>query len=158
MGAELSRTTWVDVPKDEGSAGQLRVFAGELAKFRKRVDDLHDQLKKSSAGPTAFGERKVEPSAYGQGFPEAENLAAAYEEVLAQLKQFSDVFADQIETLGVGVDVAQHGYDSIDAEVKQRLAAIQHRTQDLYKAPRSQDQGAKAPAVGDGQSAGPDGI
>ncbi|MER6047251.1 hypothetical protein ABT168_07235 [Streptomyces sp. NPDC001793] len=147
----------------QGKSVDLAVEAETLGKFKQRVDDLLARLKASNANPGTLGDRKIAPASFGQGFAEAHGLATAYEKVLAQLESFSKAFGDQIEALSIGSQVAQSGYEAIDADVKQRLATIQRRTQELYQAPRPEKRptdaaGSTAGSTGEGQSAGADGI
>ncbi|MFE5736941.1 hypothetical protein [Streptomyces celluloflavus] len=150
----------------QGTGAGLAVEAETLGKFKKRVDDLLARLKQSDADAGTLGHRRIAPAAFGQGFAEAQGLATAYEKVLSQLEAFSKAFGDQIETLSIGSQVAEHGYEAIDADVKHHLAAIQRRTQELYRAPRPERQpaGSADPAgsagggSGEGRSAGADGI
>ncbi|UYB40162.1 hypothetical protein SLV14_002752 [Streptomyces sp. Je 1-4] len=146
----------------QGKSADLTVEA-EMVKFKKRVDDLLARLKGSNADPGTLGSRTIAPASFGQGFAEAQGLSAAYEKVLSQLEAFSKAFGDQIETLGIGSEVAYRKYEAIDADAKSRLAAIQRRTQELYRAPRPEQRPAEAAGsaeagMGDGKSAGADGI
>ncbi|MFH8588867.1 hypothetical protein ACH4GP_31550 [Streptomyces celluloflavus] len=156
----------------QGTSAGLAVEAETLGKFKKRVDDLLARLKQSNADAGTLGHRRIAPAAFGQGFAEAQGLATAYEKVLSQLEAFSKAFGDQIETLSIGSQVAEHGYEAIDADVKHHLAAIQRRTQELYRAPGpgQRPTGPAGPAgpagsagsagggSGEGRSAGADGI
>ncbi|MFJ5678608.1 hypothetical protein [Streptomyces sp. NPDC093097] len=147
----------------QGKSADLAVDPEALRKLKDRVEDLLTRLKASNAGPTTLGHRRITPASFGQGFGEAQSLATAYEKVLSQLEAFSKAFGDQIETLSIGTRVAEHGYEAIDADVKNRLAAIQRRTQELYQAPRPTPRptdaaGSPAAGRGEGQSAGADGI
>ncbi|MFH8554432.1 hypothetical protein [Streptomyces celluloflavus] len=147
----------------QGTSAGLAVEAETLGKFKKRVDDLLARLKQSNADAGTLGHRRIAPAAFGQGFAEAQGLATAYEKVLSQLEAFSKAFGDQIETLSIGSQVAEHGYEAIDADVKHHLAAIQRRTQELYRAPRPEQRpadpaGSAGGGSGEGRSAGADGI
>ncbi|UNO41066.1 hypothetical protein [Streptomyces sp. MST-110588] len=168
MGTNETATTQVNGAAPTAQYAAMAVGAETLGGFKKRVDDLLHQLKASQAGPTAIGSHKVDRFAYGQGFHEADDLAAAYEGVISQLEAFSKAFGDQIETLSIGAQVAEKGYEAVDADVKSRLAAIQRRTQKLYEqhpqsqspaqSPSRSDERDTAPGMGSGQSAGPDAV
>ncbi|RXS85330.1 hypothetical protein EST92_08295 [Streptomyces sp. TM32] len=165
MRADETTGMQVNGAAPQGKSADLAVEAETLEKFKKRVDDLLARLKKSNADPGTLGHRTIAHASFGQGFAEAQGLAGAYEKVLSQLEAFSKAFGDQIETLSIGSRVAESGYEAIDADVKNRLAAIQRRTQELYQAPRPEHRpmssdaaGSAAAGMGDGQSAGADGI
>ncbi|MFE3646465.1 hypothetical protein ACFXO2_01195 [Streptomyces sp. NPDC059152] len=163
MRADETTGMQVNQAAPQGKSVDLGVDPEKLRKLKDRVEDLLARLKDSNAGPATLSHRRITPASFGQDFAEAQSLATAYEKVLSQLEAFSKAFGDQIETLSIGTRVAEHGYEAIDADVKNRLAAIQRRTQELHQAPqpvqRSTDAaGSPAVGMGEGQSAGADGI
>ncbi|MFE1172131.1 hypothetical protein [Streptomyces sp. NPDC058773] len=160
MGADENTGMRVNATGSGAGGGSLEVDPEVLKKLKQRVDALLDQLKGSNADHRALGHRKIAPSSFGQGFAEAQGLADTYEKVLSQLETFSKVFGDQIETLSLGTEFIGRDYAGVDADVRNRLAAIQRRTQGFYKAPQPKHQPADTtgPEMGDGQSAGSDGI
>ncbi|MEW2436970.1 hypothetical protein AB0952_22935 [Streptomyces caniferus] len=160
MGSDESTGVQVNGAGSGAGGGSFEVDPKELKKLKQRVDDLLDQLKGSNADHRAIGHRKIAPSSFGQGFIEAQGLADTYEKVLSQLETFSKMFGDQIEALSLGTEFIGRDYEAVDADVRNRLSAIQRRTQGLYKAPHPRHQSADTPGpeLGDGRSAGSDGI
>ncbi|MGW7249575.1 hypothetical protein [Streptomyces decoyicus] len=160
MGADERTGVQVNGAGGGGAGGSFEVDPEELAKLKRRVDDLLDRLKGSNADHRALSHRKIAPSSFGQGFIEAQGIADTYEKVLSQLETFSKVFGDQIETLSLGTEFIGRDYEAVDADVRNRLAAIQRRTQGFYKAPQPKHRPADStgPELGDGKSAGSDGI
>ncbi|MER0480788.1 hypothetical protein ABR737_20995 [Streptomyces sp. Edi2] len=160
MGSDANTGVQVNGAGTGAGGGSFEVDPEELKKLKQRVDDLLDQLKGSNADHRAIGHRKIPPSSFGQGFVEAQGIADTYEKVLSQLETFSKAFGDQIEALSLGTEFIGRDYEAVDADVRNRLAAIQRRTQGLYKAPQPPHQpaGTTGPELGDGRSAGSDGI
>lgn len=118
------------------SAQQLAREAESLTKFKSRIDTILSDLEKSEASHQKLGTRKISAASYGD-FPEAHDLASQYDTVHTQLVTLSQTFSDQIEALGIAVQVSNGGYDSIDQEQAERLAAIQKRTEQYYHVPKS---------------------
>ncbi|MEU2362732.1 hypothetical protein ABZ616_18660 [Streptomyces noursei] len=146
--------------------GTMEVDLEVLKRFKNRVDALLAQLKGSPAAPGELSRRTIPPSAFGQGFAEAGGLADTYTKVLSRLEEFSRTFGEQIETLSIGTHFIGRSYEQVDADMKNRLAAIQRRTQDFHKTPQPTDHpsdaagstDSTAPDLGNGQTAAPDGI
>ncbi|GAA2925722.1 hypothetical protein GCM10020221_22090 [Streptomyces thioluteus] len=65
--------------------------------------------------------------AYGT-FEEGEALSKAYDKVHAQLELLSRMLGDQLEAMGIAVDLADRDYRGEDREHAARLAAIQKRS------------------------------
>ncbi|SHK96525.1 hypothetical protein [Streptomyces yunnanensis] len=151
--------------------GAMEVDPEVLKRFKGRVDALLAQLKGSQAAPGALSRRTIPASAFGQGFAEAGSLADTYAKVLSQLEEFSRTFGEQIETLSIGTQFIGRSYEQVDADMKNRLATIQRRTQEFHKTPQppataQQPTGhptdatgsPTTPDLGNGQTAAPDGI
>ncbi|WP_393058785.1 hypothetical protein [Streptomyces sp. LN549] len=131
-----------------------------LQKFKIRVDKLLTALDGSPAAHGRITEQKVTPTAYGTGFPEAIGLSGAYDKVHARLVELSKTLGDQLEAMGITVDIADRGYQNVDQEHADRLNAIQKSTEASYRKPGS-DKDPAAPAedkTGTGSSSGQDGF
>jgi hypothetical protein len=115
----------------------LAVKAESLAVFKGRVDKMLSDLEKSQASHTNVGTQGIEHSSYGEGFAEAGDLAGLYDKVHSRLVALSKTFGEQIEALGIAVQVAKDGYSGVDQEQMERLIAIQQSTEQFYQAPKS---------------------
>lgn len=141
------------LPSDAGSTGQSSswlsgVFdvvqdavadvATELSsftKFQKRVDDLIRELKGSEAGPNKVGEARLARHQFGGGdgaWAEATGLYSAYETVISELETLSRLLSDSMEGMAIAVMVSHKGYENIDVDLRNRLAAIDARTRKHY--------------------------
>ncbi|MEU1781802.1 hypothetical protein ABZ545_20265 [Streptomyces abikoensis] len=136
-------------------AGRLRVEQGSLESFKGRVDALLTFLQDSGASPHRIADNHLVPAQLGVGFAEADSLYSAYNEVHAQLKALSQLLSDQIEALGTAVHAAKVGYANVDAELRDRMWAIQSRTRELYEP--SRDPNPKPTAPGSPTSPRPQG-
>ncbi|MFJ8852011.1 hypothetical protein [Streptomyces sp. NPDC102437] len=150
------------LPGKGPSAPDLAAPTESLQKFKTRVDNLLIKLDGSPAAHTRITEQKVTPAAYGTGFPEAIGLSSAYDMVHARLELLSKTLGDQLEAMGIAVDMADRGYENVDQEHSERLHAIQQRTEIYYKKPEAdKDPGAPAERkdeTGGGSSSGSDGL
>ncbi|MEU9089689.1 hypothetical protein [Streptomyces sp. NPDC048428] len=126
------------------------------------MDKLLTTLDASPAAHSRITEQKVTTAAYGTGFPEAMGLSSAYDMVHARLAVLSKTLGDQLEAMGITVDLADRGYENVDQEHSERLNAIQQRTEIYYKKPGAdKDPGAPAEnkgSTGEGSSSGNDGF
>ncbi|MEC4019170.1 hypothetical protein [Streptomyces sp. H27-D2] len=116
-------------------AKHLAREAESLKTFKGRVDTMLAELEGSKASHGNIGHQKVSRASYGSGFAEADDLAALYEKVHAQLETLSKTFGDQIEAMGIAVQMADKGYTGADEEQAERLRAIQRRTRKHYEPP-----------------------
>ncbi|MFG2598965.1 hypothetical protein [Streptomyces sp. NPDC048462] len=151
-----------ELPGDGSPASDLATPSESLQKFKIRVDKLLTKLDGSPAAHSRITEQKVDKAAYGTGFPEAMGLSSAYDMVHARLALLSKTLGDQLEAMGITVDLADRGYDGVDQEHSERLHAIQQRTEVYYRKPET-DKDSGAPAEGndkpgDGSSSGTDGL
>ncbi|ROQ68269.1 hypothetical protein EDD93_2726 [Streptomyces sp. 840.1] len=151
-----------ELPGDGSPAPDLATPSESLQKFKIRVDTLLTKLDGSPAAHSRITEQKVTPASYGNGFPEAMGLSSAYDMVHARLALLSKTLGDQLEAMGITVDLADRGYKNVDQEHSERLHAIQQRTEIYYRKPET-DKGSGAPAEGkdkpgDGSSSGNDGL
>ncbi|WP_327259102.1 hypothetical protein [Streptomyces sp. NBC_01240] len=150
------------LPGKGPSAPDLETPTESLQKFKIRVDRLLTTLDGSPAAHSRITEQKVTPAAYGTGFPEALGLSSAYDMVHARLALLSKTLGDQLEAMGITVDIADRGYQNVDQEHADRLHAIQQRTEVNYRKPGSDtDPGVPAEdraKTGGGSSSGTDGL
>ncbi|MCM2413515.1 hypothetical protein [Streptomyces sp. RKAG290] len=151
-----------ELPGDGSPASDLATPSESLQKFKIRVDKLLTKLDGSPAAHSRITEQKITPAAYGTGFPEAMGLSSAYDMVHARLTLMSKTLGDQLEAMGITVDLADRGYENVDQEHSERLHAIQQRTEIYYRKPEP-DKDSDAPAggkdkPGDGSSSGTDGL
>ncbi|GAA1890679.1 hypothetical protein GCM10009753_19210 [Streptantibioticus ferralitis] len=131
----------------------LAVKAESLAVFKGRVDKMLSDLEKSQASHTNVGAQGIEHSSYGEGFAEAGDLAGLYDKVHGRLVALSKTFGEQIEALGIAVQMAKDGYSGADQEQMERLIAIQQSTEKFYQAPKSSGSGTRSTTSSTPQSA-----
>ncbi|MFF4740313.1 hypothetical protein ACFY2W_31170 [Streptomyces sp. NPDC001262] len=103
-----------------------------LKAFKRRVDAILTNYLDSEGAPGRIAEAAPGIGHMGQNFAEVTALYGAYNTVHERLKALSQLFADQIEALGTAVLGAGVGYENVDADLRDRLVAIQRRTQELY--------------------------
>lgn len=127
------------VADTSGRKGGFSANLQTLESFKKRVDDLLDDLEGSAADPKHIGQDTLKSTQLGTGFTEATDLYGAYHRVHGKLKELSKTFADQIEAMRLLAHIADNGYRNVDEEQRDRLWAIQRRTDRYYKAARKDD-------------------
>ncbi|MGR3935593.1 hypothetical protein [Streptomyces sp. BRA346] len=115
-----------------GKRADLKVEAETLASFKSRIDKILLDLEESPAARSKISDQTVAHAAFGAEFTAAADLAGAYEKLHARLEKFSRTLGDQLEALGIAVQISDRGYDSVDAEQAARLRAIQKRTAEYY--------------------------
>ncbi|MFE9008934.1 hypothetical protein ACFYOY_43660 [Streptomyces sp. NPDC007875] len=127
------------VPANDAGAGRaggggsdLKVEAETLASFKSRIDKILMDLEESPAARSKISDQSVAHAAFGAEFSAAADLAGAYEKLHDRLEKFSRTLGDQLEALGMAVQISDRGYESIDAEQADRLRAIQDRTAKYY--------------------------
>ncbi|MEE4490188.1 hypothetical protein [Streptomyces sp. BE230] len=151
-----------ELPGDGSPSPDLAAPSESLQSFKIRVDKLLTKLDGSPAAHSRITEQKVTPASYGTGFPEAMGLSSAYDMVHARLELLSKTLGDQLEAMGITVDLADRGYENVDKEHSERLHAIQQRTEIYYKKPDTgKDPGAHGgdrSDTGGGTSSGQDGF
>ncbi|MEU1806211.1 hypothetical protein [Streptomyces sp. NPDC019937] len=138
-----------------GGRSDLKVEAETLASFKSRIDKILLDLEDSPAARGKISDQTVAHAAFGAEFTAAADLAGAYEKLHARLEKFSRTLGDQLEALGIAVQISDRGYDSIDAEQAARLRAIQKRTAEYYGPnadDRPGDDRKDAPETGKGKS------
>lgn len=130
--------------------------AETLAYFKKQLDKMLKDLEESPAAKSEISRHRIAAAAYGK-FPAAEELAGNYQKVHARLEELSQILGDQLEALGVTVQISDRGYDSVDAEQAARLREIHKRAQNYYdrtdpQRGRSADDDVNAAGTGTGKS------
>ncbi|MCC2279169.1 hypothetical protein LKL35_27625 [Streptomyces sp. ET3-23] len=110
----------------------MHAEAEVLKAFKRRVDAILTNYLDSEGAPGRIAEAAPGTGHMGQNFAEVTALHGAYNAVHERLKTLSQLFADQIEALGTAVLGAGVGYENVDAGLRDRLLAIQRRTQELY--------------------------
>ncbi|MFI9238248.1 hypothetical protein [Streptomyces sp. NPDC053079] len=117
-----------------GAGGDARLHAelATLKGFRGEVEELLTHLESSQAAPHRVADAHLVPAQLGVNFAEVDSLYSAYNEVHAQLKTLAQLLSDQIEALGTAVHAARVGYANVDADLRDRMWAIQARTKELY--------------------------
>ncbi|MER0246065.1 hypothetical protein AAHZ94_29645 [Streptomyces sp. HSW2009] len=101
--------------------------AETLSHFKGRIDEILRDLETSPAAKGKIGDQSITRAAYGTGFSAADDLASMYDKVHSRLEKFSQTLGEQLEALGIAVQIADRGYDSIDARQAARLKEIQAR-------------------------------
>ncbi|MFM9444512.1 hypothetical protein [Streptomyces acidiscabies] len=112
-------------------AAEYASFTG----FRTRIDELIRTLKGSSAGPTELAQDQLTRHQFGggnEGWIEAAGLFTAYETVISELENLSKLLSDSMEGMGIAVLASHKGYENIDLDVRQRMAAISAETTKEY--------------------------
>lgn len=124
------------LPSNNGKGSpDLDTPSESLKSFKTRVDKLLTALDGSPAAHSRITEQKVTAAAYGTGFPEATGLSGAYDTVHARLTELSKTLGEQLEAMGITVDLADRGYQNVDQEYAERLHAIQKRVEVSYRKP-----------------------
>ncbi|GAA2713952.1 MULTISPECIES: hypothetical protein [Streptomyces] len=114
------------------SASRLQAELDTLKTFKGQVDELLTTFHEGEAAPPRIADARLAAGHLGVNFTEANGLHGAYNEVHTQLETFSRLLADQIEALSTAVLGARIGYENVDADLRDRMWAIQHRTEQLY--------------------------
>ncbi|WP_308404419.1 hypothetical protein [Streptomyces sp. ATCC 21386] len=118
--------------------------------FKKRIDQLIIDLKGSDAGPGKVGQHQLERAQFGGGsgeWAEAAGLFTAYETVITELENLSKLLSDSMEGVGIAVMASHKGYENIDLDIRDRMAAISAETTEHYG-------GAYEPKLPNGSGAG----
>ncbi|MEV4435177.1 hypothetical protein [Streptomyces sp. NPDC049585] len=115
-----------------GSASRLQAELDSLKTFKGQVDDLLTTLHEGEAAPARITDARLGAGHLGVNFTEANGLYGAYNEVHTQLETLAQLLSDQIEALSTAVQGARVGYENVDADLRDRMWAIQHRTEQLY--------------------------
>ncbi|MEU1316161.1 hypothetical protein [Streptomyces tibetensis] len=106
-----------------------------FTKFRTRVDELIRDLQGSDAGPRKIGQEQLVRHQLGGGdgaWAEAAGLFTAYETVISELETLSKLLSDSMEGMGIAVLASHKGYQNIDLDIRDRMAAISAETTEHY--------------------------
>ncbi|MFJ4687168.1 hypothetical protein ACIQNG_25035 [Streptomyces sp. NPDC091377] len=140
-----------------------------FTEFKRRVDDLIRDLKESPAGEGKVGEEPLTRVQFGGGdgqWSEAAGLFGSYETVITELENLSKLLSDSIEGMGIAVLASHKGYENLDLDIRDRMAAISVDTTEHYggaydpersKPEKPDDTGADGPdgtGTGGGDDAG----
>ncbi|RVU24485.1 hypothetical protein EOT10_15910 [Streptomyces antnestii] len=128
-----------------GALGGVAMASGAMAdivtelesftKFQQRVDQLIKDLSGSDAGSKKIGQEPLGRHQFGGGagdWGDAAGLFTSYETVLTELENLSKILSDSIEGMGIAVLASHKGYAAIDADLRDRVAAIKAETKDHY--------------------------
>ncbi|MER6498155.1 hypothetical protein ABT218_01725 [Streptomyces sp. NPDC001455] len=121
----------------QAAVGDLVTELSSFTKFRDRVDELLRDLKGSPAGPGKVGQDRVARVHFGGDsgeWAEANALHGAYSTVIKELEQLSRLLSDSIEGMSIAVLASHKGYEHVDLDVRDRMLAIQNRTNAHYAA------------------------
>lgn len=131
-----------DPPLYEPGGPDLDAPGESLKSFKSRVDRLLMTLDGSPAAHGRITEQRVTAAAYGSaGFTEAVLLHATYSVVHLRLAQLSMMLGEQLEAMGITVDLADRGYEHVDHEYAARLNTIRERLQAVYRPPDADTDG-----------------
>lgn len=144
------------------AAADLATELSSFTQFQKRIDDLIRDLKGSDAGPGKVGQERLVRHEFGGGdtaWAEATGLFTAYETVIGELETLSKLLSDSMQGMGIAVLASHKGYQNIDLDVRNRMAAISAETTKHYGGSYDPGLPKKAPAgtgaaAGAGQDAG----
>jgi len=131
----------------------LTTELSSFTKFRQRVDELIRELKESQAGPEKVGQEQVARRQFGGGdgsWIEAAGLHKSYEKVITDLESFSKLLADCMEAMSIAVLASHRGYENIDLDIRNRMAAITAETTEHYGGPYDPERAKHhgAPGIG----------
>ncbi|WP_338697053.1 hypothetical protein V2W30_15515 [Streptomyces sp. Q6] len=119
----------------QDAVGDIVTELESFTKFQQRVDELIRNLKGSEAGPTKIGQEPLARAQFGggdAGWGDADGLYANYQKVVADLESFSQLLSDSIEAMGIAVLASHKGYENIDVDIQNRMAAISADTKEHY--------------------------
>ncbi|MEU6811929.1 hypothetical protein ABZ920_23715 [Streptomyces sp. NPDC046831] len=148
------------------AAADVATELSSFTKFQKRVDDLIRDLKGSEAGPGKVGHAQLARRQFGGGdgaWSEATGLHTAYETVISELETLSKLLSDSIEGMGIAVMASHKGYENVDVDVRNRMAAISAETTEHYggaynpSLPKTQEHAGQAAAQPEQPAAPPAG-
>ncbi|MER6028703.1 hypothetical protein [Streptomyces sp. NPDC001851] len=117
------------------AAADLATELSSFTKFQKRVDDLIRDLKGSAAGPGKVGQEQLVRHQLGGGgaeWAEAAGLFTKYEAVISDLETLSKLLSDSMEGMNIAVLASHKGYQNIDLDIRDRMAAISTETTEHY--------------------------
>ncbi|AXE27783.1 hypothetical protein C0216_26730 [Streptomyces globosus] len=113
-------------------AKALEVDYETISGYKKVVDDLLTKLGNSEASDKKLAHTTLPEGTLGTGFAEAVDLFSAYEKVQTELRNLSKGLADQIEAMGIAIQLSGKGYVNVDEETKARMRSIAAKAHDAY--------------------------
>ena len=119
--------------------GELHVGEGTLQNLKKQLDEILADVRTTPATQKEIQASAVGKSAYGD-FPGAQLLAQHQAKAQEKLEAFSRIFGEQIEALSISAQIADRGYENVEAEAVQRLRTIHQNALRHYEATQEQPQ------------------
>ncbi|MEN8651239.1 hypothetical protein ABCR94_11485 [Streptomyces sp. 21So2-11] len=111
----------------------LVIEADKMKGFKKRVDDLLTELDKSEAAPGKMADGRLVRAHLGsEDFLEAQFLFESYNVVHEELEKLSKALGTQIEGMGLAVHASRVGYENVDVDIRDRMAAINADAEKYY--------------------------
>ncbi|MFF9349943.1 hypothetical protein [Streptomyces sp. NPDC014734] len=141
------------------AVGDLVTELESFTKFRTRIDEILEDLKKSPANSKTVGEVAISKGQFGnEAWKEATSLYGSYKKVVTELETLSQLLSDSIEGMSIAVLAAHKGYENLDLDIRQRMLAIKGATQEHYDGvynpvPEETKQGAAQPTSAQSESA-----
>jgi hypothetical protein len=132
-GSASGTSSWVsglfDVARDV--VADVTTELSSCTTFQTRLDALIHDLKGSQAGPDKIAHEQLVRHQFGGGagaWAEAAGLFRAYETVISELETLSKLLSDSMEGMGIAVMASHKGYQNVDLDVRDRMAAISAET------------------------------
>ncbi|MET9498188.1 hypothetical protein [Streptomyces sp. NPDC006552] len=119
----------------KGAAADIVTELESFTAFQQRVDQLIKDLKGSPAGAKKVSEQQLTRPKFGggdKGWYEADDLFGQYGSVIRELENLSEILSGSIESMGFAVLASHKGFDNIDSDVRDRMAAINAETKQHY--------------------------
>ncbi|MGW1806491.1 hypothetical protein [Streptomyces sp. NPDC002078] len=158
-GSESGTSSWVsglfDVARD--AVADVATELSSFTAFQKRVDALIHDLKGSQAGPGRIGQEQLARHQLGGGaraWTEASGLFSAYETVITELETLSKLLSDSMEGMNIAVMASHKGYQNVDLDVRDRMAAISAETTKYYGGSYDPEGPSKGHGDGNGTQTG----
>ncbi|GAA1265815.1 hypothetical protein GCM10009665_63680 [Kitasatospora nipponensis] len=117
-----------DIKLGKLSAQNVSVEMDTLTGFKKQVDQILTDLYGSPADSSTLANQTLEPSHVGVGFAESGELIDGYNVVHTNLVTLSQTLSDQIEAMGIALNVSINGYQNVDESQRQSLWRIHNQT------------------------------
>ncbi|MEU2667703.1 hypothetical protein ABZ622_02370 [Streptomyces sp. NPDC007164] len=138
------------------AAADVMTEPASFTKFQQRIDALVHDLETVASrhapgrdGPAACGHFGGGEGAWGL----ADALSSAHKKVIGDMEKLSKLLSDSIEGMGLAVLASNKGYESVDADVRDRAARHQRRDyEELGWAVRTSPAQAAGGRRQDGQS------
>ncbi|MQY37905.1 hypothetical protein SRB17_59130 [Streptomyces sp. RB17] len=158
-GATSGTSSWAsglfDVARE--AVADVATELSSFTTFQKRVDALIHDLKGSQAGPGKIGQEQLARHQFGGGagaWAEAAGLFSTYETVISELETLSKLLSDSMEGMGIAVMASHKGYQNVDLDIRDRMAAISAETTKDYGSGYDPEGPSKAHSSGNGTQTG----